>query len=327
MKFLRLMFLFFCFFPTLLFAEVSLIAQVDKAKAHAEEEIHFTLTLKFPSSLQLPLPDLAPYIQGFRVVDFGEEKSEREDNYVIKSRKVTLKADISGSYVLPAIKMNYEEKGEKKEVRTGEIFVEVVAESAESKDGKDGKKAQKDILDIKDIEKPTFGERYGSTLAGLAIFLSAALGFWWWKRRKKKMIMTKPLLPHEWAERELLLCLEMPLESDRELKAWAFRLSEILREYVERQFSFKATDMTLEEIKKQLSSLSQVNRDQSSMFFQLLKDLDFIKFANYKISVDEAQKKTQVASEFVALTRPQLESEKELVAKKTNQGVEEESFV
>ncbi|MBF0301295.1 MAG: hypothetical protein HQK51_21495, partial [Oligoflexia bacterium] len=119
----------------------------------------------------------------------------------------------------------------------------------------------------------------------------------------------------------------------KDTKLYHFSLSQIVRTYLEDEFSFKATDMTLEEIKSNIESLNIVKTD-----FELKKDLllmlegcDFVKFTDMEIEKNLSIELLSKAISFIKKVRPQPQQlETNLSTNKQNQKddqKEEESVI
>ena len=130
-------------------------AMVDKANATTSEDITFSLTLDAIASLNIDLPEVGGKIQGLRITDFGTDNPKKDGNRVLRRRWYKLRADITGSYVLPAIELKYQTpEGKTETLKTSEIFIEIKAPAIADEKGpnSDKGKEKKDIRDIKNLE-------------------------------------------------------------------------------------------------------------------------------------------------------------------------------
>ena len=129
--------------------EIKLDASVDKALVSTNETLIYTVKLEVPKGKPVSLPELGDSVQGFRVIDFGKKEDLSDNEVDIFSRWYKLQADISGSYILPSIKIVYQDNGkEEKTLQTSEIFIEVQAVGTD----KTSTALGNDIKDIKEIE-------------------------------------------------------------------------------------------------------------------------------------------------------------------------------
>ena len=88
-----------------------------------------------------------------------------------------------------------------------------------------------------------------------------------------------------------------------------FRLSEVLRTYLEGQFKIAATDLTFEELRTQLGDLP-ISDDLREELIRWSQQSELVKFADLRITQEESLQMCDWASKFVRETRPQSEEEK-----------------
>jgi hypothetical protein len=166
------------------------------------------------------------------------------------------------------------------------------------------------MTDIHDI-KPALA--VGPDLAWLwwvpVLLGLAALAWWLWRRRKQKPAQTQapPPVP---PEKEAMQALdELAADGQLAAKAYYFRLSALLRRYMERRFCFPAAEMTSEELLPVLVTLDMdggLRREVES--FCGFSDL--IKFAGAPAAQSRMQADLALARRFVVQTM-----EREPVAK------------
>ncbi len=293
MKIISLTFFLGLFSAALFSAEVKLDAKVDKALVSTGDLVMFTVTLDTPKGLSLPIPNVGDKIQGFRIVDFGTTPEKLVDDRNISSLWYKLQADLVGSYILPALEIKYKNsKGVEESIKSSEIFVEV--ESVLSKD----KSAKKDIRDIKPIIlSPARWPYY--LAAGILVLLLAGFGVSMFKKiRKKKNDDAFIRPPHEVALEALQRLPRTPL------KLYAFSLSEIVRIYFEKIFFLPVTDKTIEEIKRDIGSVTSLDQGLRKQFIVLLEKTDLIKFTDSTITDGDSETLVQIAQRFVKETMP-----------------------
>lgn len=118
-------------------------------------------------------------------------------------------------------------------------------------------------------------------LSGVALL--AALFFWWLRRHKKRTIET--IVPELPPERVAMQALDgIGDVRGQEGKAFYFRLSAILRQYIFGRFGVGAPEMTTEEFVPCIERLP-VDRDLARQLKQLCRAMDPVKFAGQ--GVDE----------------------------------------
>ena len=298
-------------------------AEVDKAIVKPGEILTFRL-LAF-SSLQegpLYLPESGDKIQGFRIVDFGKEGPYKEDGEWVFERWYKLEADLTGSYILPSLKLSFKTKEGKDAILSSpEIFVEVKNEEAKVSQGKNKglgsgreKKQETGLRDIKPLTvSPSKTPFY--LLGGLlTLIILGLLVYYFWKRKgnQKEVLPLTP--PHERALSDLERLKEglSSLSDYSKRKKFYFSLSDIVRSYVEDSYKFPAKERTQEEIRRDIDLLKAIETSQQRAFLGILKEADLVKFANITKSEKEGEGLLEDAMNFVLETMPKkIENENE----------------
>jgi hypothetical protein len=321
--------------------------RLNKAKIELGEKATFTIQVKYHTDFgqKWPLPnilEIGDQIVGLRIVETGTNPSREDPPYMVMEKWYQLETDISGSFVLPAAQVEYQDPKtqEKKTLSTSETFLEVVSKEAkdakDEKDGKDGKnagdknsgkgnqgnqknQAEEGLRDIKGLA-PVPKAYLLFAILGLVILTgAAAFGLWWWKfkNRGKRSHLPPELPAHERAFLALSQLINNPWENPTDGKAsknFHFELSFIVRSYLENLLSLNATDMTYEEIKKHFpANHPVVNVENKNQVLQLLAASDSVKFAGNFIARDESLKMVQTAQKFVQETKPQEQAPTESV--------------
>ncbi|MBU1635221.1 hypothetical protein KJ762_12030, partial [bacterium] len=138
----------------------------------------------------------------------------------------------------------------------------------------------------KDI-KPPFAIRkiLPWTIIIFGLLIAAILVGWWiyYRRWKMQQPTTPPdehylEAPHMTAFRKLEELKSRPYKTEDEIRQYYFRISEILREYLERRFFIKALEMTTREIMDSFHDLD-VAPGIDVEYKTLFDGLDLVKFA------------------------------------------------
>ncbi len=138
----------------------------------------------------------------------------------------------------------------------------------------------------------------------LAVAIAAIL-LWRWFAKKRKMKPTPhkpPPLAHEIAYEQLdKLKSENPFGHGREQEHF-FRVSEIVRGYMEQRFGMLALERTTCELKEELINCRRASTD-NDLLFDLLEECDIVKFAKRKASQKNADDSIANAKEYINRTR------------------------
>ncbi len=141
-----------------------------------------------------------------------------------------------------------------------------------------------------------------AAIAGGAIFAAALVTFLivWLRRLARRP--APPILPEVWALRELAL-----LEAASQVESWQprefyYRLSEIVRVYIERKFMLAAPEMTTEEF------LVALARDRGALPYdagrlrEFLEACDLVKYAAFEARSEDGLQALGIARAFVDAT-------------------------
>jgi hypothetical protein len=93
------------------------------------------------------------------------------------------------------------------------------------------------------------------------------------------------------------------------VRRFHFRISEVVRTYVEGRWSLNATDLTTEEILAALATLSDLAPPEAGRLGEFLQTTDRVKFAEHRPPPSEIEQTWERALAFVEATRPRPEPE------------------
>lgn len=169
------------------------------------------------------------------------------------------------------------------------------------------KPAMTDIHDIKPILEVGDPWPWLPYLLFGAILLIAGLGWWYWawRRRQHEPIENDP--PKAAPDQEALTALDdLAAETGLAPKHFFFRLSAILRRYIERRYHFPAAEMTTEELLPQMDRLG-LEPSLATAFKGFCHEADPIKFAGEMANPERAQQQLVFCRDFVIQTRNTVE--------------------
>ncbi len=147
-----------------------------------------------------------------------------------------------------------------------------------------------DILDIKPIIKVSLLWFWFLLLCLLVI-----LGIWLYyflKNRGRPQEKAKPeplLSPRDVALRDLEELDHLGILERGQYRKYYFRLSEIVRLFLQDEMRLPAVDTTTEEINPYLIQTPFLNDDEKKLVSQVLVDMDLVKFARFVPSASEVQ--------------------------------------
>ena len=261
---------------------VELTAQADPAKARIGEPITFRITLEIDPSISAELPEVGSRIQGLRIVDMGKEGPKSREGRIWSQRWYALKADLAGSYVLPAVSVPYtDSEGKDQVAETKQVFVEVESVLGLATD-------EQDIRDLKSLEK-TKREMPGwwpLLLLGILVILGLLVGLILYFRRKRRTREARRT-PEEIAMDELENLEATGLLEEARYREYVFGLSLIFRRYLEGRFHVPAAEQTTEEILASLRRAKHLDKNLKKTARSFLEETDPIKYRGLEPQPEE----------------------------------------
>lgn len=141
-------------------------------------------------------------------------------------------------------------------------------------------------------------------LGGLGLVLAAAGLYWWLKKRRRQGELAKAKeAPHLWATREIERLETQQVFEKGRVKEFYFRLSEILRRYLEAIRGFPAAESTVEEIAR------YVHEERDRQLLTLLRQADLVKFADDAPTAARKEDEVRAALAYVRATTPPPDSQ------------------
>ena len=283
---------------------INVNANVDKAKITIGDKIRYKITVNSPEEVEILLPDLSEKIGDLIVVDFGAEEPKKDEGNITAERWYILETYTTGSYIIPAIDIKYKEKSKEeiREVKTSEIFVEVLSVLDE------------DAGDIRDIIPPvTLNKNYYRLYIIIAITLGvlgaagAIILFLYRRKHRKVEFKPEPLSAHEIAYNELENLKAINLTSKGKIKEYYYRLSDIVRRYIENRFRLMAPERTTEEFLAEMAITNKLEENHKQLISNFLEHCDLVKYAKYGPNNQEIEEAFNSAKKLVDETKEVLE--------------------
>ena len=144
--------------------------------------------------------------------------------------------------------------------------------------------------------------------------LTITLAFIFWRYIKKKKLnleekeVALPVDPFEEAIRSIS---ELQNEKIGDPKPFVFRLSEILRVYVERLFKLPAMELTGEEFMREIATHSFFKNRYESTLMEFIEQGDRIKYSKEEFSLTITEQLLELALHFVRDTHAKLLEERQ----------------
>lgn len=295
--------LFFCLLviPAGIYAQyVEIKAEIDTNQVTIGDQFNLNLYISQPAGMEVKFPEIADSLAGkIEVLRQYKTDTVRTDDRLELSRKILLTCFDSGFYQIPPLPFALSSDNWSDSLFSNPIFLAVNTVPLDSM--------------IRDIKQPihvpvSFAEIYpfiliGLGIAGLAYFIVYLIR----KRKRKEPIfsISKPQEPpHIIALRELDALRDAKLWQRNEYKQYYTRLTEIIRNYIERRFDIPAMEQTSYDILSSWKNKGYNDRDLYNILKQLLNLADLVKFAKEKPLPTDNETNLDNAYAFVRSTKP-----------------------
>ena len=158
------------------------------------------------------------------------------------------------------------------------------------------------ITTLDPVELPRKWSRWWWAGALLAMAV-AAVGLWQVRRRRQRPEAVIVIPAHEWAQGELAALLAEDLVAKGRFRVYCYRVSDIVRGYIERRFRVAAPEMTTEEFLTAAATDRPFGETTTEELNRFLNACDLVKYAKYQPTTVEAKSLLETAYAFVEQTR------------------------
>lgn len=305
---------------------VEIRAKLDTNQVLIGDQFNLNLFISQPPGIEVRFPEITDSLAGkIEVLRQYDTDTLRIDNRLELSRNILLTCFDSGIYEIPPLPFAISSDDWNDSLFSNPIFLAVNTVPLDSM--------------IRDIKQPiqvpvSFAEIYPYILiilglAGLIYFIVYLIR----KRKRKEPVfsISKPQEPaHVIALRELDELREAKLWQRNEYKQYYTRLTEIIRNYIERRFGIPAMEQTTYDILYSWKNQGYNDQNLYDILKQLLNLADLVKFAKEKPLPSDNEINLDHAYVFVRNTKPViLDQEKSVSENQTESTVQipEESTI
>ncbi len=279
-------------------------ASLDTTAIMIGDQIGLNLALKVPAGSQVIWPalndTLVPHVE---IMKRGKTDSILKNNMLNLKRRLTITSFDSGYFNITPMKFQVRLPGSSKidTVSTQDLFLQVYTPRV------DTSKAFKPIQGPL-AEPYTLDEILPWILLGLLVIAGVVFLVWYLRRRKKNqpLFARKPrpkLPPYQEAIQRLEEVRLSRMWQAGKLKAYHSAITDIMRDYFARRFSFDAREMTTGEIVQNLTKQPEVNKEALTKVQNTFELADLVKFAKLTPSALENDTSLNYCIDFVNETK------------------------
>ena len=277
---------------------VELRTELDTNQIRIGEQLHLDISLMQPVGLDVVFPEIRDTLMaGVEVLQAYPADTNFEDENLSVRQRYLLTSFDSGFYEIPPLKFYFHSGQWSDSLESNPMYLLVHSVAVDST-----------IYDVKSpIHLPlSVIEVFPFVAGGLVLVAAVFLAYRYLRRRRK---LKGPVLPerpkdpaHVIALRELDRLREEKLWQKSEFKPYYTRLTEIVRQYMERRYQIPAMEMTSYEILDTWKRSETPEEDLVSKLNRLLNLADLVKFAREKPVASDNEENLDSAYEFVKRT-------------------------
>lgn len=276
------------------------------------EKLSLMLQVEAPDEVEIEMPQLAEAIGPFDIRDARTPPDVPDRGLRRWAHHYTLDTFASGELEIPALQIAYidrrpealDEQGRPPEGELSSEPLPITVRSVLAGDEQDT-----DYRDIKGaVEIPVAGTalRYWLIIAACVLIAGAVvlLVFALAGRRRKRTAQERLIPPHVWALSQLDALVGERLIEQGRFHEFYFRLSDVVRQYIERRFGIMAPERTTEEFLREARYSEALGDDQKDLLAGFLRAADMVKFALHEPTADESDAAFAAARGFIEQTTP-----------------------
>jgi hypothetical protein len=140
----------------------------------------------------------------------------------------------------------------------------------------------------------------------LAILAIALMVFLLRRARKAKPEVIVVIPAHEWADKAIARLVSEDLAGRGLIQEFHYRISDILRGYIERRYAVLAREMTTEEFLEAATRDARFDDSARGELDQFLRACDLVKYAKHQATTDDAESLLKTTRGFIARTRERI---------------------
>lgn len=314
-KFLRLIFIWILFSTTFVSAQnITVSATTDTSIYKVGDFIKYQIEITHVKGVTTYLPSVKDSIKTLEYIQTLLPEKKEVANKVIERYNFIFSKYDSSQVTIPSITIEYVDLGgsTRRSIKTNPITITVRTIPVN---------VQEDIRDVKEPMKlPLNWLLIGLIVLGIFALLVAAYFIYQYYKKKnalKENIITEVKIPpHEIALAKLLELEQKKLWQNGFVKQYHSEVTEIVRQYFEDRFNFRALEMTSAEILAVLSYMEEGKKivGISDNFFS---NADLVKFAKFepmpKVNEEMMRQAYEIVNQTIPIPQPQIVSEEKNV--------------
>jgi len=274
---------------------VTLTVTAARDELRVAEPLRLSVEVRAPAGLEVTLPGVADAFQDFLVREQGAVETEVDGETRIWRQEFTIDSNLSGAREIPALTATFDGG----EVTTEPFRIEVASAI----------EGQYHPAEFADIQGPVAVPRDQTPrivywTGFILVTVALAVLLWWLVRRRprRQAAAAPPPPPHVWALRQLDALLAERLVEQGRVQEFFFRLSGLVRTYIELRFGLMAPERTTEEFLAEARRSRALRFGHQDLLGEFLAACDLVKFARHLPSGAEIDASVDVTRRFIQET-------------------------
>ncbi len=277
-------------------------ASASSSQVALGQVFYLFVRVVYEPGTQVNLPASLPLGAAFEETGRTDAIEKNKDGTLTRDYEIAIQAFEVGELTIPPIPVTYAARGRAQEVLTQSVAIEVTSTIGE------GEAALKDIRGPVAVERPDYTLIWVAAVftGALALVIAVLMLRGAFRRRRRRVLARLPEALVRSAHDEALARLAEVEGSgaldDADRKPAYLAMSEIIRGYIGRRYGFPALDLTTEEIRRALSARPD-GASAADLVCGWLERSDYVKYARYDASPEEARQALYDARIFIDRTR------------------------
>lgn len=250
--------------------ETSVRVELDRKEVRIGQVLKLLAEVTLPEDAELVMGDEPERLGVFEVLSRDTARVRTRRAETIYRVRYELDPYLPGEHIIPPIEFNWVSAGIEKTFFSEELAVTVISLV--------GPEAT-DIRPAKGLVLPR--RPWGVILSLLAAFMAALIIFLIKRGKASSAGDVGPVPADEIAYAELIRLRAARLPEKGLSREYYYRLSDIVRHYLEARFSLRAPEMTTEEFLNELKLSEALSSKHKGLLKDFLEKCDLVKFARY----------------------------------------------
>ena len=296
---------------------VKMTVTADKNRVTIAERLKLTIDVFAATGVDVEMEEPGEKLNEFQIRDYANQPAQAAEGGRRWTRTYDLDIFLSGEYSIPELTAHFTDRREGAAGRASPATSQPVEGTIRTEPFTitvtsllEGTFDPTKFRDVKGpVELPVV-RRWAwlrwAAVGGAAV-VAAVLLVAWWRRRRRRDERTIRVPPHEWAFDQLRLLIDEHLVEQGRVHEFYYRLSQIVRIYIELRFGLMAPERTTEEFLVEVHRSDALRTDHQRRLGEFLTACDLVKFAKYEPTTPEIEGAFDSARGFVEQTIPQRE--------------------